>query len=96
MNTFKQILEFMYERADELSLEYVARKTDTPQEILIDLSKHNSYRVRREVAANITTPKDILIVLSKDKDYYVRLYVDCNINCPKEAKLNIKKLTMCM
>jgi len=96
MNSFKQILEFMYKRGDELSLEYIAKKIETPQEILEDLSKHNSCRIRCGVAINPATPKDILIILSKDKDHYVRFCVNCNKNSPEEALINIKKLNMCM
>lgn len=100
MNIVQNLLIKMYHRGNELgeeiSLEYVARQIETPQEILADLSKHSSFRIRREVAMNPNASEDLLIYLSKDKNYDVRYFTSTNINCPEEVKLNIKKLNMCM
>jgi hypothetical protein len=71
--------------------EYAASRHLTSSELLRELSQHEDWRVRAEVAGNKSTPIDILAILAEDPynhgsqdTYYVRQRVAINPSIPVE------------
>ena len=66
-----------------------ANNSNTPPEVLEDLSRDEDYRVREAVAKNPNTSPEILENLSHDEDQFVREAVAYNSNTPPEVLENL-------
>jgi hypothetical protein len=64
----------------------VAQTTTSP-EVLRELSRHEDYRVRLQLAANKNTPVDVLRKLSLSADCVIRRYVAKNSNIQQKRLL---------
>ena len=76
-----QLIDYLYLKNAHYHYS-IARHKNTPQNILLELSKNEDADVRSSVAHNINTPIEVLIQLSKDKDLSVRVSTARNINTP--------------
>jgi len=66
-----------------------AGKTPTAHEILEELARHTSARIRRRVAENESTPGSILKRLAYDDDPEVRLAAGTNRAAPLDVVLDL-------
>ena len=75
----------------------LARRRNTPPEILERLANDEDFYVRWHVAENHNTPPETLERLANDHFYYVRLGVTRNPNTPQYIKdyLKIKGFLGC-
>jgi hypothetical protein len=63
-------------------LQYMARNTDVPKEVLNTLSRHYDAGIRISVAGNLNTPPETLANLAQDEHLGVRWTVAGNPNTP--------------
>ena len=56
----------------------IANNLNTPEEILIKLSKDEDWLIRKSVANNLNTSEEILIKLSEDNDWFVKFCARSN------------------